>query len=91
MKKKATYGLAKSNALKKIAAPRLDYLPPMPKRYRPRIGLIGCGGITQQHLSAYRKAGWNVVAMADIKLEHAEKRRDEFIRRRSFMPITGKC
>jgi predicted dehydrogenase len=75
---KATYGLAKSNLLKKIAAPRLDYLPPRPRRYRPRIGLIGCGGITQQHLSAYRKAGWKVVAMADINPERAQKRRDEF-------------
>jgi len=78
MKKKTTYGLAKTNPLKNIAAPRLDYLPPKPKRYRPRIGLIGCGGITQQHLSAYRKAGWNVVAMADLIEANALKRRDEF-------------
>lgn len=78
MKKKSTYGLEKVNPLRRIAAPKLDYFPPMPKRYRPRIGLIGCGGITQQHLTAYRKAGWNVVALCDINLERAEKRRDEF-------------
>ena len=77
-KKTSNYGLEKSNALKKIAAPRLDYLPPMPKRYHPRIGLIGCGGISQHHLIAYRKAGWDVVAMADSNREHALTRRNEF-------------
>jgi predicted dehydrogenase len=77
-KKSETYGLSKNNALRKIAAPRLDYFPPVPKKYRPRIGLIGCGGISQQHLTAYRKSGWNVVALCDINEAAAIKRRDEF-------------
>jgi predicted dehydrogenase len=77
-KKSANYGLPKNAAWRIIAAPRLDYLPPMPKKYRPRIGLIGCGGISQQHLRAYRESGWNVVALADLIEEKAAKRRDEF-------------
>jgi predicted dehydrogenase len=82
MKKKksarsASYGLPENTALKTIAAPQLDYLPPMPKKYRPRIGLIGCGGISQHHLQGYRNAGWNVVALADLVEERAAKRRDE--------------
>lgn len=61
-----------------IAAPALDYLPPEPKTFRPGIGLIGCGGITQHHLKAYRDAGWDVVAFHDLHRAAAEKRRAEF-------------
>lgn len=61
-----------------IAAPALDYLPPLPKTFRPRIGLIGCGGITQHHLKAYRDAGWDVAAFYDLNPAAAEKRRAEF-------------
>ncbi|MEM6550756.1 MAG: Gfo/Idh/MocA family oxidoreductase [Planctomycetota bacterium] len=59
-------------------APRLDYRPPTPKTYRPRIGLIGCGGITESHLKAYAKQGWEVAAFCDISEEAAGKRRDAF-------------
>jgi predicted dehydrogenase len=68
----------KSAAAASIAAPDLPYGPPMPRAYRPRIGLIGCGGITQHHLKAYRAAGWEVVAFHDHKPAAAEARRDEF-------------
>lgn len=61
-----------------IAAPVLPYGPPMPRRYRPKIGLIGCGGITQHHLAAYREAGWEVAAFTDVNPAAAEKRRAEF-------------
>jgi predicted dehydrogenase len=61
-----------------VAAPALDYLPPVPKSFRPVIGLIGCGGITQHHLKAYRDAGWDVAAFYDINPAAAEKRRAEF-------------
>lgn len=61
-----------------IAAPSLHYRPPMPKNFRPQIGLIGCGGITQHHLKAYRDAGWNVAAFHDLNIAAAEKRRAEF-------------
>lgn len=66
---------AKSGA---IAAPGLPYQPQNPKTYRPAIGLIACGGITQSHLTAYKKAGYNVVILCDLIKEKAESRRDEF-------------
>jgi predicted dehydrogenase len=62
----------------KIAAPMLPYRPRDPKRYRPAIGLIGCGGISKWHLAAYRNAGYNVVALCDIDRARAEMRRQEF-------------
>ena len=61
-----------------MAFPKLPYLPRDPKRYRPPIGLIGCGGITHYHLQAYAHAGYNVVALCDVQRAAAEKRRDEF-------------
>jgi predicted dehydrogenase len=61
-----------------IPTPALDYAPPMPKRYRPALGLIGCGGITEHHLRAYRDAGWRVAAFQSRTRASAEKRRDEF-------------
>jgi len=65
----------------KISAPllpKLPYLPQDPKKYRPKIGLIGCGGITSYHLQAYKAAEYDIVAMCDINREAAEGRRDEF-------------
>ncbi len=61
-----------------IAAPELPYLPSDPTSYRPRIGLIGCGGISPYHLAAYKKAGYTVAALCDIDKKRAEARRDEF-------------
>jgi predicted dehydrogenase len=61
-----------------IAAPELAYLPPKPKQYRPKIGLIACGGITFSHLSAYKAQGYDIVALCDLEKDRAEKRRDEF-------------
>src|SRR5262245_524102 len=69
---------SKVPSLPRIAAPQLPYRPRDPKRYRPAIGLVGCGGITKWHLMAYRKAGYDVVALCDIDRARAEKRRDEF-------------
>jgi len=60
------------------AAPELAYQPRDPKRYNPPIALIGCGGISQSHLRAYRKAGYNVVALCNRHRERAEARRKEF-------------
>ncbi len=59
-------------------APDLPYRPPMPRRYRPRIGLIGCGGISAHHLAAYRDAGWRVPAFCDVDEARAARRRDDF-------------
>jgi len=63
------------------AATALDYRPPRPRQYRPHIGVIGCGGIVETHLEAYRKARYRVVAFADPILDRARQRRDQFYRR----------
>jgi len=78
MSKKKTYGLGEESGDGRFAAPVLPYLPRNPKSYNPNIGLIGCGGITQSHLSAYKKAGYRVVALCDINKAQAEARREEF-------------
>jgi len=63
-----------------VPAPVLPYEPRDPKRYRPGIALVGCGGITSWHLRAYRAAKYRVVALADVNLKNAKARRDEFYR-----------
>jgi hypothetical protein len=35
-----------------------------------RIGLIGCGGITQHHLKAYRDAGWDAECAHGVAQRH---------------------
>jgi predicted dehydrogenase len=78
MTSKTDYSLAGNDPARRFPAPRLAYQPPRPESYRPQIGLIGCGGITEYHLRAYRKARYAVVAMADVDITSAERRRDEF-------------
>lgn len=68
----------KTAAASDVAAPDLDYRPPMPRRYRPRIGLIGAGGISAAHLAAYRTAGFHVAVICNRTLAKARSRRDEF-------------
>lgn len=72
------YGLSKIAAAKRIAAPDLSYQPREPRSYCPEIGLIGCGGISAQHLNAYRHAGYRIVALCDRNEHKAIARRDEF-------------
>ncbi len=72
------YGLSRLQTTAKIAAPQLAYQPSQPKHYHPAIGVIGCGGISAQHLNAYRQAGYNVVALCDRNESKAIARRDEF-------------
>jgi predicted dehydrogenase len=62
----------------KSTLPALEYRPRNPENYRPGIGLIGCGAITMDHLRAYRKAGYKVIAMCDIDADKAKERRKEF-------------
>lgn len=57
--------------------PEIQYRPPEPED-PPDIGIVGCGGIAEVHLSAYEEMGWNVVAFCDIDEEAARSRRDEF-------------
>ncbi|TVR45644.1 MAG: gfo/Idh/MocA family oxidoreductase [Puniceicoccaceae bacterium] len=68
----------KQGAGKTMRAPDLPYRPAKPKSYRPRIGLIGCGGITQHHLKAYQRDGYEIAALCDLREESAQARRKEF-------------
>jgi len=60
-----SYALVAADA-KPVAAPVLDYAPPMPRDRSLPIGLIGAGGISSAHLDAYRKYGLNIVAHKPI-------------------------
>jgi predicted dehydrogenase len=72
-----TYAL-KSVTLGEVAAPALPYQPPAPRSYRPRIGVIGAGGIVSAHLDAYRSAGWQVAAICNRSRAKAEAKAREF-------------
>ena len=61
-----------------VPAPALPYRPRDPKRYRPGIAVVGCGGISKWHLRAYKNANYRVVALCDMMLDRAQDRRDEF-------------
>ena len=71
------YGLSKQVRADLVPAPDLPYLPPVPKR-RPKIGLIGAGGVTEYHLRAYRQMGLEVAMICDVDLNRAASRRDAF-------------
>ncbi len=73
-----TYGVSVEKAARMMAAPDLPYRPRVPVNAGVGIGLIGCGGITQSHLQAYKKAGYRVVALASRSRERAEARGAEF-------------
>ncbi len=68
------YGLSKTHAPPRVAAPDLPYQPRNPKTYSPAIGVIGCGGIAVQHLNAYRHAGFRVTALCD----HSERKARDY-------------
>lgn len=72
------YGLSPHKEAKEIPPPAIEYRPPRPRNYQPRIGLIGTGGISEFHLKAYRACGWEVVALASRTRSKAEARRDQF-------------
>ena len=72
------YGVAEMRDSKPIPAPDLDYEPRDPSNYRPGIAVIGCGGVSEQHLQAYKNAGYNVVALCDLDEEQARRRRSAF-------------
>ncbi|MCA9134431.1 MAG: Gfo/Idh/MocA family oxidoreductase [Planctomycetales bacterium] len=56
----------------------VPYRPSRPKSYAPRIGMIGCGGITREHLRAYRAAGFQLTALCDVQLPRARAAAEEF-------------
>lgn len=72
-----TYAL-KSAELPEINAPDVPYQPPSPKTYRPKIGMIGTGGISASHLDAYRTAGWDVAALWNRTRSKAEAKAAEY-------------
>ncbi len=72
-----TYAL-KAKAAAEVAAPELPYRPPQPNRLRPRIALVGAGGISAAHLDAYRTGGFDVAVICSRTLANAEARRDAF-------------
>lgn len=71
------YGLSKAEEARSIPAPLLPYHPRQPRSSHP-IGLVGCGGISAQHLNAYRHAGYQVIALCDRNEAKARARRDEY-------------
>ncbi len=77
-KKKKVDVTARTPHAESIAGPDLPYKPGDPVKYRPLIGLIGCGGITKEHLAAYRAAGYRVAALCDVVLSRAAARKAEF-------------
>ena len=73
------YGVEIEKAAARVGAPELPYRPPVPRDPAALpIGLIGCGGITQSHLAAYRAAGFRVTALSSRSRDRAEARRAEF-------------
>ncbi len=73
-----SYGLPPGSSTREIAAPVLPYEPADPLSWRPKIGLIGCGGITIQHLRAYRAAGYRVAMLCDRREERAREVQKSF-------------
>ena len=53
MSEEDDYGLSPEKEVKTIEAPPVNYLPEGPKSYKPKIGVIGTGGISDFHLKAY--------------------------------------
>jgi predicted dehydrogenase len=78
MSEEDDYGLSPTKEIVEIDAPAVDYRPRIPKSYRPKIAMIGTGGISEFHLKAYRKCGYEVVAFASRTRSKAEAKRDEF-------------
>jgi predicted dehydrogenase len=68
----------KATVATEVAAPELAYRPPMPRAYRPRIALVGAGGISAAHLDAYRAAELDVAVICSRSRAKAETRRDMY-------------
>jgi predicted dehydrogenase len=75
---KRDYALSGTALTKSVPAPALSYRPRDPRRYEPGIALIGCGGISESHLRAYKAAGYRVVALCNRTEAKARQRQREF-------------
>ena len=78
------YGLSPEKPSVTIAAPSIQYLPPKPKKYNPKIALIGTGGISEYHLKAYQKCGFEVTALANRTVGKAKTLRDKYFPKASI-------
>lgn len=76
--KKDDYALESGVVEREVAAPALPYKPREPKNYHPPIGVIGCGGIAETHLKAYKQAGYNIVALCDHTEQKARRYQTEY-------------
>jgi predicted dehydrogenase len=74
---KGGYGLSGRDDAGLVEAPALSYGVASLK-WRPKLGLIGAGGISEYHLRAYRELGLEVAAIVNPTVAKAEARRDEF-------------
>ncbi len=74
----AAYAGAQGRPVAAVSAPELPYQPRTLRSRPTGIALIGCGGITAHHLTAYRAAGYEVVALCDLDGGRAENRRAEY-------------
>ncbi len=72
------YSLTTKGTTSAITAPVFPYMPVVSENCTLKIGLIGCGGISEAHLTAYKKAGFYVVALCDKFTERAGKRQSKF-------------
>jgi len=68
----------KSSVGDEFPAPDLPYLPRRARRTRPKIALVGTGGIAPFHLRAYAKMGFEVVALCNRTPKKAEALAKEF-------------
>lgn len=76
--RQTNYELRASMPAAWMQAPDIPFKPRDPARYRPNIGMIACGGITESHCRAYRSAGYNVVALCDLIEDRARLRQEVF-------------
>jgi len=73
----SNYGIAEVPDQASGQIPDLPYRPSPPK-WKPKIALVGAGGIAHHHLDAYRTHDLEVVVIADLNLDAARHRRDEY-------------
>jgi len=77
-KTNSEYGLSQQVHSAHVEAPALAYLPPSPRAWKPKIGLIGAGGVSEYHLRAYERMGLDVAVICDVDPQRARARRDAF-------------
>ena len=72
------YGVGQRSAGGELVLPALNLSYPQPTSPAPRIGLIGCGGISEHHLAAYQRLGFDVIALCNREWSKAEERAAQY-------------